>query len=139
MITGPRRFAAVRSATLLVIVREDGSATYLFASAVDDAELGITHVIPGHYVAPTNQPAGRLPRPPPHRLAVVGVQGAVAPGRMTLDSTTIVLLGMARRPKLGLGGGHAAPSRALPVMLTGRATAMAPTRCSCGQASDASD
>ena len=30
-----------------VLRREDGSATYLFASAVDDAELGISHVIRG--------------------------------------------------------------------------------------------
>ena len=46
LIMGPRRFAA-SALSDPVIVREDGSATYLFASAVDDAELGITHVIRG--------------------------------------------------------------------------------------------
>ena len=46
LIMGPRRFSA-SALSDPVIVREDGSATYLFASAVDDAELGITHVIRG--------------------------------------------------------------------------------------------
>ena len=46
LIMGPRRFVA-SALSDPVIVREDGSATYLFASAVDDAELGITHVIRG--------------------------------------------------------------------------------------------
>ena len=46
LVMGPRRFAA-SALSDPVIVREDGSATYLFASAVDDAELGITHVIRG--------------------------------------------------------------------------------------------
>ena len=46
LILGARRFAA-SALSDPVIVREDGSATYLFASAVDDSELGITHVIRG--------------------------------------------------------------------------------------------
>jgi glutamyl-tRNA synthetase len=46
LVMGPRRFAASALGDP-VIVREDGSATYLFASAVDDAELGISHVIRG--------------------------------------------------------------------------------------------
>jgi glutamyl-tRNA synthetase len=46
LIMGPRRFAA-GALSDPVILREDGTATYLFASAVDDAELGISHVIRG--------------------------------------------------------------------------------------------
>jgi glutamyl-tRNA synthetase len=46
LILGPRRFVA-DALSDPVILREDGSATYLFASAVDDAELGISHVIRG--------------------------------------------------------------------------------------------
>jgi glutamyl-tRNA synthetase len=46
LVLGQRRFAA-RALSDPVLLREDGSATYLFASAVDDAELGISHVIRG--------------------------------------------------------------------------------------------
>lgn len=46
LVMGPRRFAAVDLGDP-VIRREDGSVTYLFASAVDDAELDVTHVIRG--------------------------------------------------------------------------------------------
>ncbi len=46
LVLGPRRFAA-SALSDPVIMRGDGSATYLFASAVDDAELGISHVIRG--------------------------------------------------------------------------------------------
>lgn len=46
LILGPRRFPPTALSDP-VIRREDGSPTYLFASAVDDAELGITHVIRG--------------------------------------------------------------------------------------------
>ena len=43
---GPRRFVAEDLGDP-VLRREDGSVTYLFASAVDDAELDISHVIRG--------------------------------------------------------------------------------------------
>ena len=43
---GPRRFAAADLGDP-VLRREDGTFTYLFASAVDDAELAISHVIRG--------------------------------------------------------------------------------------------
>lgn len=46
LVMGPRRFAAADLGDP-VIRREDGSVTYLFASAVDDAELDVTHVIRG--------------------------------------------------------------------------------------------
>ena len=46
LVMGPRRFVAEDLGDP-VLRREDGSATYLFASAVDDAELGISHVIRG--------------------------------------------------------------------------------------------
>lgn len=46
LILGPRRFSASALGDP-VVMREDGGATYLFASAVDDAELGISHVIRG--------------------------------------------------------------------------------------------
>jgi len=46
LILGPRRFRAEALGDP-ILRREDGSATYLFASAVDDADLGITHVIRG--------------------------------------------------------------------------------------------
>jgi glutamyl-tRNA synthetase len=46
LILGPRRFAA-DSLSDPVIRREDGSPTYLFASVVDDAEMGVSHVIRG--------------------------------------------------------------------------------------------
>ena len=46
LILGARRFAT-DALSDPVIRREDGSATYLFASTVDDAELGISHVIRG--------------------------------------------------------------------------------------------
>jgi glutamyl-tRNA synthetase len=45
-VLGPRRFPP-DALSDPVLRREDGSATYLFASAVDDAELGISHVIRG--------------------------------------------------------------------------------------------
>lgn len=46
LVLGERRFPL---ATLSdpVLMREDGSVTYLFASVVDDVDLGITHVIRG--------------------------------------------------------------------------------------------
>ena len=46
LVMGPRRFAAADLGDP-VLRREDGSATYMFASAVDDAELEVTHVIRG--------------------------------------------------------------------------------------------
>ena len=46
LVLGPRRFPGDALGDP-VLVREDGTATYLFASAVDDAELGISHVIRG--------------------------------------------------------------------------------------------
>jgi glutamyl-tRNA synthetase len=46
LILGQRRFPTT-SLSDPVIRRADGSATYLFASVVDDAELGISHVIRG--------------------------------------------------------------------------------------------
>lgn len=46
LVMGPRRFAA-QDLGDPVLRREDGTTTYLFASAVDDAELEISHVIRG--------------------------------------------------------------------------------------------
>ena len=46
MVLGRRTFAA-RDLSDPVLRRGDGTATYLFASAVDDADLTITHVIRG--------------------------------------------------------------------------------------------
>jgi glutamyl-tRNA synthetase len=46
LVLGRRSFAA-RDLSDPVLRREDGTATYLFASAVDDADLGVTHVIRG--------------------------------------------------------------------------------------------
>ena len=46
LVMGPRRFAAADLGDP-VLRREDGTITYLFASAVDDAELDISHVIRG--------------------------------------------------------------------------------------------
>ena len=46
LVLGPRRFPRDALGDP-VLVREDGTATYLFASAVDDAEFGISHVIRG--------------------------------------------------------------------------------------------
>jgi glutamyl-tRNA synthetase len=46
LVMGARRFAAEDLGDP-VVRREDGTVTYLFASAVDDAELGISHVIRG--------------------------------------------------------------------------------------------
>ncbi len=46
LVMGPRRFVAEDLGDP-VLRREDGSVTYLFASAVDDAELDISHVIRG--------------------------------------------------------------------------------------------
>jgi glutamyl-tRNA synthetase len=46
LILGPRRFPA-GSLGDPVLLRADGTATYLFASIVDDADLGISHVVRG--------------------------------------------------------------------------------------------
>lgn len=46
LVLGPRRFMA-ESLSDPVLRRADGTATYLFASAVDDAELAVSHVIRG--------------------------------------------------------------------------------------------
>ena len=46
LILGPRRFRAEELGDP-VVRREDGSVTYLFASAVDDADLEVSHVIRG--------------------------------------------------------------------------------------------
>ena len=46
LILGPRRFRAEELGDP-VLRREDGSVTYLFASAVDDVDLAISHVIRG--------------------------------------------------------------------------------------------
>ncbi len=68
LILGPRRFATAALSDP-VVLREDGSAPYLFASAVDDAELGITHVIRGEdHVSNTALQLAilrALDRPPP--------------------------------------------------------------------------
>ena len=68
LVLGSRRFAA-SALSDPVIMREDGSATYLFASAVDDAELGITHVIRGEdhvsNTAPQLAILAALGHPPP--------------------------------------------------------------------------
>jgi glutamyl-tRNA synthetase len=61
-----------------VLLREDGTATYLFTSAVDDADLGITHVIRGedHVTNTALQLAvlAALDRPPPRfaHLPLIG-------------------------------------------------------------------
>lgn len=46
LLLGARRFAPA-SLSDPVVLREDGSVTYLFASAVDDLDLGVSHVIRG--------------------------------------------------------------------------------------------
>ncbi|MEK0081628.1 glutamate--tRNA ligase [Benzoatithermus flavus] len=46
LLLGPRRFPTA-SLSDPVLRRADGSATYLFASAVDDADLSVSHVIRG--------------------------------------------------------------------------------------------
>ena len=68
LILGPRRFQA-GDLSDPVVRREDGSATYLFASAVDDAELAISHVIRGEdHVTNTAL-----------QLAILAALGQVAP------------------------------------------------------------
>ena len=68
LVLGSRRFRADDLGDP-VVRREDGSATYLFASAVDDAELAISHVIRGedHVTNTALQLAilTALGRPPP--------------------------------------------------------------------------
>ncbi|MFL5337333.1 MAG: glutamate--tRNA ligase, partial [Geminicoccaceae bacterium] len=68
LVLGPRRFQADELGDP-VVWRENGSVTYLFASAVDDAELAISHVIRGedHVTNTALQLAilAALGRPPP--------------------------------------------------------------------------
>src|SRR3954452_1470278 len=68
LVLGPRRFQADELGDP-VVRREDGGVTYLFASAVDDAELAISHVIRGedHVTNTALQLAilAALGRPPP--------------------------------------------------------------------------
>ena len=77
LVLGPRRFLA-HDLSDPVLLREDGSATYLFASALDDAELGISHVIRGedHVTNTALQLAvlQALERPPPQfaHLPLIG-------------------------------------------------------------------
>lgn len=80
LILGPRRFRP-EALSDPVVRREDGSATYLFASALDDAELAITHVIRGedHVTNTALQLAvlAALDAPPP-RFAHLPLVGDVA-------------------------------------------------------------
>ena len=82
LVRGPQRFASDELGDF-VIRRSDGTAAFLFSNAVDDAEMGVTHVLRGEdHVA--NTPRQRLliaalGHAPPlygHLPLLVGADGA---------------------------------------------------------------
>ena len=82
LVRGPQRFAADDLGDF-VIRRGDGTAAFLFSNAVDDAAMGVTHVLRGEdHVANTPRQrliADALGAPPPaygHLPLLVGERGA---------------------------------------------------------------